>query len=380
MPWKGETLESIRYNFILATQNDRVTFSDLCKAYGISRKTGYKWLLRFSEGGREALTDVVRAPFSRPRDVSQKNRNSIIDIAYSYPRWGAIKLKRILENEHPDIDWPSVTTFGNILKKEGLTKRRRIRYKMAKTTPVQDVSECNGTWCADFKGWWVTNDRKICEPFTVTDLHSRFILGCELVKNRKFQSVWKILEGIFYEFGMPDRFRTDNGSPYASNAVGRLSRMAVKLIRLGVTPEWITPGKPQENGIHERMHRTLKLEAATPPSNTRGEQIEVLNNFRDVFNFKRPHEALDLNTPSDIYVPSKKLWTGEESDPTYGEGYEERRVDSKGSFRWRGSSFFLTEILQKEKLGIKESAANIFEVSYSTVVLGHIKDKKFVRA
>ena len=322
MTWKGETMEDIRYKFVISVQNDLITFTELCKAYGVSRKTGYKWLNRYYEGGREALNDLLRAPLSRPRDLTEEVKNSILEVALLRSKWGAKKLRRLLMNDHPEVKWPSITTFGNLLKREGFSKRRRIRHKMAKVAPVQGVSECNETWCADFKGWWRTKDGKKCEPFTVSDAHSRFLLSCEPTKKKDFDSIWKILVEVFQEYGMPDRFRTDNGSPFATNSVGRLSRMAIKLIRLGITPEWIAPGKPQQNGRHERIHRTLKLEAATPPSETLVEQVENLIRFRYDYNFKRPHEALDLYTPSDIYVPSNKVWTGEDFDPSYTPEYE----------------------------------------------------------
>jgi transposase InsO family protein len=340
--WKGARVEDIRYQFILSVKKHESCFSEICQAFEISRKTGYKWLKRFDEEGKRGLVDKDRKPLIRPRDTPPELQAAIIQKRLSHPRWGAKKLRRLLQLDHPDIEWPSLTTFGNILKKAGHTAKAFKRNRLAATNPLEDSKAANHTFSCDFKGWWQTKDAKTCEPLTVCDAFSRYLLCCEPVKSRSFLHVWPLLKEVFQEHGMPLRFRTDNGPPFATTAVGRLSRLSVKLIRLGITPEWISPGKPQENGRHERMHRTLKLEAANPLVETLEEQKKSLSIFRNEYNHIRPHEALGMLTPAEVYSYSSRKWTGDEQDPSYSSGYSERRVDSKGTIYWRGDRFFLS--------------------------------------
>lgn len=325
---------------------------------------------RALDGEESTLVDKSRAPLSRPGDTPIEVQTVIIELRNKYPFWGAKKLLSILKREQPDAKWPSVTTVGNILKRNGYTAQRRKRSRLAETAPLQGFDGPNDTWCTDFKGWWLTKDGKACEPLTVTDGHSRFLLCCRHVQRRSFEYVWELLQEAFQEYGMPLRFRTDNGSPFATNSLGRLSRLAVRLVRLGVTPEWIRPGKPQENGRHERMHRTLKLEAATPVAGTLNDQKIALKRFQYEYNFVRPHEALGMMTPSQVYIYSPRKWTGEQNDPTYPTDYDMRRVDSSGNFYWKGGRGFTSEVLKGEVVGIRTTGKDEFEIYYGPILLG----------
>jgi putative transposase len=381
MPWRAEKVENTRYQFILEAQKRRQTFIELCQAFSISAKTGYKWLRRFEEDGKTGLLDQNRNPENRPGDTSDELKHLIIKKRLQHPCWGAKKLRPLLEKEHPCVDWPSVTTFGNILKREGLTTKRRRRLRMAQTGPLKDCTRPNQVWSIDFKGWWETMDGSICEPLTITDNYSRFIFYSRHVPKKTMKQTWEPLEAVFQEFGMPERIRSDNGPPFATTSMGRLSRMAIKLIRLGVTPEWIAPGKPQENGRHERMHRTLKQEVATPPSPSLSSQQISLDTFRHNYNYVRPHEALTMQTPANVHVLSPRKWTGEERSPIYLPDDETRGVDKRGQVGWNGKRFFTSEILWGEQVGIRWVEEDTFAVYYGPVLLGHVNSRAvFIRA
>jgi transposase InsO family protein len=372
MPWRETKLEDVRLNFIEAVSLHSGCFYEVCDAFGISRKTGYKWIKRFQEGGLSNLADKRRCPRNRPRDTEDDVVTAIINAKLRRPHWGASKLKAILEREHPSISWPSRTTFGNILHRNKLTSKRTIRGRFASAAPISECYAPNDVWTTDFKGWWRTKSSEICEPFTLCDSYSRFILHCQHAKRKNFNFVWGCLKEVFEEYGMPKRIRSDNGPPFASRSVGRLSKLSIKLIRLKITPEWITPGRPQENGIHERMHKTLKLEAATPPANDLLSQQTQLDKFVYSYNWVRPHESLDMLCPREVYSSSTRVWTGEEEDPKYPEGYEERNVDVRGSIKWQGIKVFLSELLYGEKIGLKEMGDRTVEIYFGPILLGRI--------
>lgn len=372
MPWKETSVENIRFEFIQSLERKEGSMAEVCEAFGVSRKTGYKWLARYQERGKAGLSDQSRAPVFRPRDTSPELEAAIISTQCRHPYYGAKKLRAILQREQPKVSWPSVTTFSNILKRNGFTTRRRKRPRLAGAAPLENCYAANDVWTADFKGWWRTGDGATCEPLTVIDSYSRFLLNCGHVQRRDFHTVWSQLRETFEEYGMPKRLRTDNGCPFASTSVGRLSRLSVRLIRLGIIPEWISPGKPQENGRHERMHRSLKLEAATPPSSSLTEQDSCLSRWMHTYNFVRPHEALDMATPSDLYIPSRRVWTGEENDPTYPDGYCERRVDKTGVIKWRGSKVFTSELLRHQSLGLEETSNGLVRVHFGPILLGTV--------
>ncbi len=346
--------------------------TEVCRAFGISRKTGYKWLQLYNEKGKAALKDRSRAPLSRTRNTPKDVEAAILGLQRRHPRFGAKKLKSILETDHSELAWPSLTTFNNILKRNGCTSARHKRSRLASASPLQESKAPNDVWTADFKGWWRVKDGSICEPFTLCDSHSRFVLCCSHVKTRNFDTVWCHLVAAFQEHGMPLRFRTDNGSPFASVSIGRLSKLSIRLIRLGITPEWITPGRPQQNGRHERMHRSLKREAVSPPAASLVKQEEALNLWMYTFNFARPHEGLNMATPGQVYLPSSRPWTGEECDPTYPDSYQQRKVDTSGYVYWKGLKIFTSELLRRQILGFSEQEGGLIEIYFGAILLGTI--------
>jgi transposase InsO family protein len=364
-------VEKVRYDFILAAKSQQASFIQICEAFGISTKTGYKWVNRFEEEGIEGLKDRRRNPITRPRDTPSDLQATIVATRLRHPSWGPKKIKKILERDHSEIQWPSKTTIGNILKRKGYTKKRTKHTKMAGAAPFEECTASNDVWSADFKGWWLLPDGNQCQPFTLLDTFSRLLISCRHVKSTSLAFVKPLLIEAFQEFGMPLRFRSDNGPPFATTSVGRLSRLSIWLIKLGITPEWIKPGKPQENGTHERMHRTLKQDIFLMPKTDLRTEERHLSQFQYQYNNIRPHEALSQETPFSVYRPSERKWTGELQEPVYPEDFVCRKVDKAGLIYWRGSRFFTTEMLYGESVGLKEKEG-IYEVYFGPVLLGRI--------
>jgi putative transposase len=374
MPWRQFSMLEERKRFVLEAlrQDKNLTFVDLCANYNISAKTGYKWINRFIQHGEEGLKDLSRTPLSSPTKTSEEIEQLITSIRIQYPTWGPKKIRAELKNECKDIIIPCEATIGNILQKHGLSKTRIYRKHMAKTAPLSKCEAPNHTWMYDFKGWFFTGNGEKCEPLTITDGFSRYLLQCEHMKRKRSNDVWQIIERLFLEYGLPDRIRSDNGPPFASLGVGRLSPLAIKLIKVGVMPEWIEPGCPEQNGRHERFHLTLKQETANPPAITLSLQQAKFIQFRKYYNFKRPHEALGQKTPGSVYKPSNRIWDGRFRSPEYTEEFDVRKIRSSGEFSWKGSLFFISETLGGEYVGIKEIDVGLMGIYYGPILLGEV--------
>jgi putative transposase len=371
--WGEMKVEDKRKEFIGKCKEEIQNFSDLCRQYKISRPTGYKWIERFEEEGIEGLENRSRAPLHQASGTECSLVKQILRVRLQWRDWGPKKVLGYLKIHFPDTMWPSTTTIGNIFDRNGLTVCRKYRRRVpARTTPLAHSQQPNDVWCADFKGWFLTKDGQKCEPFTLTDASSRFLIRCKKLDFNKGEYVWGVLDAAFREWGLPLYLRHDNGPPFATCAPGRLSQLSIKLIKAGVIPEWIEPGKPQQNGRHERMHLTLKNETATPPADNLKLQQIRLEKFQDYYNFIRPHEALNQNTPGSAYCPSPRKWDGHLRAPEYPDGYEVRKVMKSGSIARRGKNLFISEILYKEYVGIVEQEDGHFTVSYGPIILGSI--------
>ncbi len=381
MPWRNISMFEQRKNFILAIQNPRrtVTFCQLCQEYNISTKTGYKWLHRYQKNGERGLEDLPRIPIHQPNKISLDVENCVIWIRQQYSTWGPKKIRAEIINTFSQLQPPSEASIGNILIKHALSKPRVLRRHVARTAPLAECNAPNHTWMYDFKGWFITKDGSKCEPLTITDGYSRYLIACTHMNRKRAQDVWSILEQAFHEYGLPDYIRSDNGPPFASLSLGRLSNLAIKLIKVGITPEWIEPGCPQQNGRHERFHLTLKKETAMPAALNLNLQQEKFNQFKTYFNDKRPHEALQQATPSSIYVPSQRIWDGKFRSPEYTEEYEPRKVGRSGSITWKGTDFFLSEMLEGEYVGIIELDVGLMGIYYGPILLGKIDLNKGFR-
>jgi transposase InsO family protein len=353
-----------------------ITFEDLCEKYNISTKTGYKWLNRFKKNGEKGLEDLSRAPFSHPNKIQNEVKSAVIAVRQQFPTWGPKKIQIELINNYSKLPTPSEGSIGNILADNGLSNSRVYRKHVAQTAPLGNCNEPNDTWMYDFKGWFRTGDGQICEPLTVTDGYSRYLLHCKHMPRKRGDDVWKELEYLFYEYGLPQKIRSDNGPPFASLAVGRLSQVAIKLIKVGVSPEWIDPGCPEQNGRHERFHLTLKKETANPPALTLNLQHEKFVQFQKYYNNRRYHEALNQQTPISVYKPSRRSWNGKFKVIEYSSDYETRKVCAGGLISWKGSDFFISEMLRGEYVGITELEVGLMGIYFGPVLLGKINLNK----
>lgn len=372
MGWKEVKVEEQRLKFINEYLEARISFTELCYAYAISRKTGYKWLDRFHEKGREGLSDRSRMPHTNPQEVSPDTVRKILEMKHRYKYFGPKKIHALLRHHEPNLRTPCINTIGNILNRHGLVIPRRYRQRLPATAPLAHCEQANHVWAYDFKGWFRTEDGQKCEPFTLSDQHTRYLLKCTSMKRKTAQDVWPIFASVFTEYGLPIRVRSDNGSPFATKGTGRLSSLSVRLIKAGVIPEWIAPGKPQENGRHERLHQTLQKETASPPAKTLSAQERVFGHFQNYYNNERPHEALGQQTPSSLYRPSDRIWDGRLRSPEYPASYEKRKVGESGHIGWRGKGLFLSETLKGEYIGIIEQSDGGVDIFYGPILLGHI--------
>ena len=341
-----------RMRFVLEQERGLHTMTELCEIYDIARETGYYWLRRYQQGGLEALQDLNRAPERHPNQTPEQIEAAVLELRRAHMRWGPRKLKRVLQREAPQKPWPAASTIGAMLARERLViPRKKRRRAPPYTQPFGAADAPNRVWCADFKGWFQTQDGQRVDPLTITDAHSRYLLRCQRVAKTNGERVQAVFEAAFREYGLPQAMRTDNGAPFASRAIAGLSRLAVWWMKLGIVPERIAAGHPEQNGRHERMHRTMKQETASPPKANPHAQQQAFHRFRREYNEERPHEALGMQTPSAVYGPrcSHLLRVPE---PEYGSALQVRRVDRSGVFSWKGDVVFLSETLMGEPIGL----------------------------
>lgn len=376
MAWELKKVEDQRKQLVDLYFESDSSMSELCRKFGISRKTGYKWIHRFNEKGVEGLKDLSKAPKNPqtiyPKQVIQK----AIDLKMKYPRWGPRKILAKFLRENPNLDCPSERRLYDIFKGYGLVTKRRIRNRVPATAPLKNVHAANDTWMGDFKGWFLTQNGEKCEPFTITDGQSRYVIRCLHLNKKTALNVWQILESAFLEYGLPNRFRTDNGSPFGSTGAGRLTKLSVNLIKAGVMPEWIEPGHPEQNGRHERFHLTLKEAVAMPPASTLATQVRWMQEFVSEYNFDRPHEALDMRTPGECYGISPRKWDGQLRSPEYdiAEGML-RKVTPAGTVWVSGKEYYIGQALTGEYVQFKERSHSM-EVFYGPLVLGDFTKKE----
>ncbi len=368
MPWKETCPMSERLNFVNDWLTRRGSISGLCEVYGISRKTGCKWIRRFKEHGKSGLEDNSRACRSHPNATDAETADLVIAARKAHSTWGPNKLRDWLIRRHPKL--PAASTMGDILRRAGLVKpRRRGRRLRGGQGNVAAYDGPNSVWCIDYKGQFRLGDGQICYPLTVTDGHSRMILCCEGHPGPRDADASSTLEFVFREYGVPRAIRSDNGTPFASIGAGRLTALSVHWLKLGIELQRITPGKPQENGRHERMHRTLKAETANPPASNMRRQQARFDRWVEEFNFERPHEALDGQTPASAYELSEREYPGDVGDPEYPGHYETRRVSSNGLLKFRMVKVYLSQALSNELVGMVEVADGEWRVKFAGLEL-----------
>lgn len=367
-----------RVKFIAAVNDTDGSFRALCREFGISARTGYKWVARYEEFGPAGLEDRAPIPKRTPHATSVDVLARVVDLRKEHPSWGPKKLYAVLLGKGVEVPAPS--TIGDLLKRHGLIapRRRRVRTPPG-VTPLAIGSQPNEVWCTDFKGHFALGDKQRCHPLTLTDHASRYLLKCEGLAEPTEAAVAPHFERAFREFGLPDVMRSDNGPPFASTALGGLSSLSVGWIKLGITPERIEPGQPQQNGRHERMHRTLKAETASPPMVTMTEQQRAFDRFRFIYNDQRPHEALDQKPPASRYDRSRRPMPSAPRSPEYPETMQTRRLDDHGRLAFLGHTRIpLTKLLAKEPVGLEPIDEQTWEVFYGPLAIAelHIRSKE----
>jgi transposase InsO family protein len=328
--------------------------AEVCRRHGVAPKTAYKWYARYLAEGVAGLADRPRRPYSQPQAVDEETVGAILAARAQHCSWGERKLHAWLERKQPQRDWPCPSTIGAILKRHGLTHAGKRRRRASPSHQLIAPSAANQVWAIDFKGWFRTGDGKRCDPLTISDTHSRYLLRCQAVDETGGAFVQPLLEATLREYGLPERIRSDNGPPFASTGIGGLSRLSVWWLRLGIVPERIEPGHPEQNGRHERMHRTLKQETALPPARSARAQQRAFDRFRREYNQERPHEALAMATPASLYVASPRPFPEKLPELEYPAGFAQRRVELHGAINWRHERVFLGETLAGETVGLEE--------------------------
>ena len=361
-----------RVAFIADLLRDEWTMTELAARYGISRKTAYKWADRYAADPEHGLAERSRAPHAHGRAMPAEIRQAVLALRRAHPRWGPKKLRAILQDRAPRTAWPAVSTMGDLLRREGLsTPRGRRRYPVPLTQPLAAAAAPNDVWTADFKGWFRTGDGTRCDPLTVADACSRFVLCCRITRPSEV-GVRPWFERTFREYGLPRALRTDNGPPFATIGAAQLSHLAVWWLKLGIQLDRIDPGHPEQNGRHERFHLTLQEETASPPAATATQQQRRFDRMRREFNAERPHEALGQRPPARLYVPSPRPYPARLEDPWYDATHQVRRVKRMGQIKWGGDAVFVSEAVRGELVGLAETERGDWTVRFMHVELGRI--------
>ena len=350
--------------------------SELCDLYDISRKTGYKLVERYLKHGPSGLEERSRRPSSSPNHTSEHIVEAIVALRQRHPSWGAKKLLPILEKRHPNWDLPGRSTVCDILSRQGLVPKKRTRRHIGHPgKPSTQILSPNDCWSADFKGQFKTGDGLYCYPLTVTDGFSRYLFACQGLRSTSVAESKPVFTRIFKDYGLPRRIRTDNGVPFATNSLARLSSLSAWWVRLGILPELIEPGKPQQNGRHERMHRTLKAETTRPPAHTCRGQQRKFDYFQHEFNFERPHEALDMQTPASLYQSSPREMPNKIPALEYPDRFEVRYVSANGGIRWKKDWVNVSITCVGEYVGLEEIDDGIWNVYFGPLKLGRLLER-----
>jgi len=380
MPWLETAPVDERIRFIQDALSDRFTMSELCARYGVSRRIGYKWLARYEEEGRRGLLDRSRAPHHCPHRIEGELAELLCALRREHPLWGARKLLRILATRHPGVTgWPAPSTAADLLARRGLVLRRRRRRPHQHPGVVAPTTVApNDLWTADFKGQFRTGNGVYCFPLTIADQHTRFLLTCHGLLSTQTVTARPVFERTFREFGLPRAIRTDNGVPFATQAVHGLSFLNVWWMRLGIQHQRIHPGRPQENGAHERMHRTLKRQAVRPVRRTGAAQQRAFDAFRHEYNTVRPHEWLNQDTPASRYAPSPRPYPGRLPPLEYPGHFLVKKVTTGGTFRFRRKLLYLANALTDQSIGLEETDDGIWAIHFNTVLLATFDERDYI--
>ena len=382
MPWKETRAMELRKQFIRDWRSGKRTVMELCAMYEISRKTAYKWIERYelAAAGEQAAggwaEDRSRAAHVVHNRTLAVVEEALVALRLRFPRWGARKLINEVGLAHPRWKMPAESTVCDILSRRGLIEQpRRRRAAGHPGRPSLQVVGPNDCWSADFKGHFRLGCGEFCYPLTVTDNYSRYLLGCQGLRGTLLQPTREVFTILFKEYGLPSRIRTDNGVPFAAVTLGRLSQLSVWWIKLGILPELIVPGKPQQNGRHERMHKTLKEETTSPPAYSFAAQQRKFNIFRADFNQLRPHEGLDMSKPAQVHQLSSRRMPDRLLPMEYPDRFEVRKVSSAGGIRWGKQYVNVTSALQGEYVGLEAVQDGLWDVYFGIKRLGRLDER-----
>jgi putative transposase len=375
MPWEEQSPMDQKTQFLSEYLRESLSLAELCRRYGVSRKTGYKWIERYQQHGPTGLEERSRRPYASPSQTPDAIRTAMLEARRHHTTWGAKKLLKVLKAGDPTAVWPSRWTACDILAREGLVRQRvRQRKPGHPGKPTTVATAPNQLWCVDFKGQFTTTDGRYCYPLTITDAYSRYLLCSRGLLSTESAPTEAVFAQVFRRHGLPETIKSDNGTPFASIALGRLSRLSVWWIKLGIVPELIEPGKPQQNGQHERMHRVLKAETTRPPAEDLRAQQRVFDQFQHEYNQVRPHEAIELEVPANRYGDSERR-PRRLAPLEYPAHFETRRVSGDGGIRWRSQWMAISHTCAGEQIGFEAVDHGIWDVYFGPVKLGRLLEE-----
>lgn len=377
MPWRETEPMLERAQFVAAVTSGEFSFAECCRRFGVSRRIGYKWWQRYQAEGAAGLAEQSRAPHRCPHAVAPALVAQILQAKHAHPHWGPRKLRPYLLQRYPELPWPARSTLGDVLDRHGLVAARRAprRRVPPASAPLAHCQEVNQVWSADFKGQFRLGNQRWCYPFTLSDNHSRYLLACHGLHQPTEAGVWALCERVFRDYGLPMAIRTDNGAPFASRALGGLTRLAVWWLKLGITPARIAPGQPQQNSRHERMHRTLKAEATQPAAACLAAQQRRFDRFHAEYNHERPHEALGDRTPASVHRHSSRPYPQRLPRVEYDHATQVRRVRTNGAIKWRGGLYFVSEVLVGEPVGLMPISNDRWQLYFAHLPLAVLDDR-----
>jgi transposase InsO family protein len=367
-----------RARFVAEYERGHYAMSELCRRFGVSRKTGYKILDRWEVDGPNGLSDRSRAPHRCPHRIEAEVARAIVEARRKHPSWGPRKLLAWLSDRQPQLALPAASTAGDLLKRRGLVKKRRRRRAWSHPgAPGLETTAPNDLWTADFKGHFRTQDGVYCYPLTIADQHTRYLLRCQALGSVRTVEAKPVFRRLFGEVGLPRAIRSDNGAPFASTGIHGLCELNVWWMRLGIAHQRIRPASPQENGAHERMHRTLKQETTRPPGATLRGQQRKFDCFRHEYNQERPHEAQGDRPPAKTWRPSAREYPEKISPPEYPGHHLVRLVSNAGTFRFNVRQIFLSNALAQEYIGLEETEDGIWAIYFYDVRLGTLDERDY---
>lgn len=377
MPWSVMTPMSARREFVEDAVRGLYSMTELCQRYGISRRIGYKWLDRFLREGPTGLSDQSRRPHESPAALEPALVELLLMTRRAHPTWGPRKILAYLAHRHRRPHWPAASTVGTLFKTHGLIRSRPRRRPLGHPgRPTTPMTAPNDVWTADFKGHFATGDGRRCHPLTIVDGYSRYLLTCQALTTPSHLTARPVFERLFREYGLPTRIRTDNGAPFATIGLCRLSQLSVWWLKLGIQPELIEPAHPEQNGRHERMHKTLKAETARPPAATFPAQQRRFTAFRHEYNTERPHEALANATPASHYTRSRLPYPARLPAIEYPGHFRVYYVSRNGGIRFGKRWVSLSHVLIEEYVGLEEIDDGIWNVYFGTFFLGRFDERE----